>query len=204
MVNSNNLTVTKGRLDNKFNRLFENYTEKSGIKEVIRAGDENSKAHTGHVTKFYPYLDKAEVVLDGSHKKIYCKILHMFGGELLELFTPFGDNDFCDTLKEPCVIPRDLMSCFVVDISNKDNDDWLLLGYYNSEEIIGLDPAKPGNMKLLTCSHETKYSIEFGQDGLDVSLIEKPELAVGPTEEEMEKQEIINKEPVYEDGLLDF
>ena len=148
-MKSNDITVTDNRLlealSNPVSKIVGN-TVPQQIKKAVEA----LKIYTGVVTKFYPYLDKAEVKLDKGNKKVLCKILHRYGGELLDFYTPFGEQTLCETLKEPCVIPRDTLHCLIVDVQDFDSNEHLILGFYMNEEIVGLNPAKPGNMKLIT------------------------------------------------------
>ena len=89
-MKSDNVTVTQGRMkqafSNSIGKIVKNETTKI-VKEAI----DNSKISAGVVTKFYPYLDKAEVQILNSDKKVLCKILHRFGGELIDFYTPNGD-----------------------------------------------------------------------------------------------------------------
>lgn len=208
MTNSKNITATQGRLTSNINNLVRNSINNSGIEQRIMASAESSKPHSGVVVKFYPHLDKALVRLD-NNRDVYCHILHLFGGELLDLFTPLGEKSFCDTLKEPCVIPRAELHCFVTDIGDKTSREWLLVGYYNSEELIGINPAEPGNVKIVTRGGMNQYWIKFGYDGLDLRLPDTASINVGEMNDDMEeqdyadagdvytKEEVYNKEEVY-------
>ena len=92
-------TITQGRMEQAINNAV-NRVAGPQIVQQIDAAVENEKIRTGVVTKFYPYLDKALVELDNSDEKVLCKILHRFGGELIDLYTPSADTDsFCDDLK---------------------------------------------------------------------------------------------------------
>lgn len=208
MVTSKNITATEGRLTSNFDKFVRHSINNSGIEQKIVESVDSSKPHSGRVLKFYPHLDKALVELSNK-RKVYCHILHLFGGELLDLYTPLGESSFCDTLKEPCVIPRVELTCFVTDIGNKSSREWLLVGYYNNEELIGINPAEPGNVKIVTRGGMNQYWIKFGYDGLDLRLPDTVSTNVGEMDKDMEpvdyastgdvytKDEVYNKEEVY-------
>ena len=69
-MKSDNVTVTQGRMkqafSNSIGQIVKNETAKI-VKEAI----ENSKISVGVVTEFYPYLDKAEVQILNSDKKVF-------------------------------------------------------------------------------------------------------------------------------------
>lgn len=200
VMDSNKITVTDGRLK----QALKNSVQQQVLPEVNRSIDKKiseTQITTGIITKFYPYLDKAEVELR-NNKKIICKILHRFGGELIDFYTPFGEEDYCDDLHEPCVIPRVEVDCLIVDI-NDNSKEYLLVGYYLAEELIGSNPAKPGDFKIMNITGDNEYWIKFGYTGLDIRLPSNIVTAVGLTDDEMESTEYINPNEYYTKSEVD-
>lgn len=199
MVDSKHITATNGRLTSNLDRIIGNSIDKRRIEEMVDTKINSSKAVTGIVTKFYPYLDKAEVLIDGSKKKVLCQILHRFGGELIDFYTPNGDREFCDKLKEPCIKPRGALSCFVVEAQDK----WILLGYFQPEELIGINPAAMGDMKLVTRGGTNQFWIKFGYAGLDIRSSTRPVTNVGMMDDEMAELTYADGDSVYTREELD-
>lgn len=208
MVDSKEITVTDDRLMKALSEPV-NHIINSSVPQKIEKVSENLKTKTGVITKFYPYLDKAEVQLDNSNKKVICKPLHRFGGDLIDFYTPLADErSFCDDLKEPCIIPKAHQHVFIIDVPDKDFD--LILGYFvDDEETIGFNPAAPGNLKLISVNETNVYWLKFGRDGFEYRLPSTPTMSVGKLDEEMEdfdyadssnvytKDELYSKEEVY-------
>lgn len=192
-MKSSNITATDGRLKQALEKNIKPIQNKAifSIKNEI----ENNKLHTGSMSKFYPYLNKAEVKLNKSNKKVVCKILNKYSGGILDLYTPSGESSFCNTLKEPCIIPQGNLPCIVADIEN-DNEK-LLLGYYLVDELVGFSPAPSGNMKLLSIGATNEYHIKFGVNGLDIQSAKKPTINVGEFEDETTELNYASSDDVY-------
>ncbi len=204
MGDSKNITATEGRLKSNFSSAVNTLVNLDGIQRSITKVQDKTSLRTGTVTKYYPYLDKAEVKLDSTKKTVLCKILHKYGGELLDLYTPVADRkEFCDKLKEPCYIPRAKLHCVVVNLHDADSDEHLLLGYYQNEEFIGLNPAKPGNIKLCTREATNQYWIKFGFDGLDLRVNSTPTVKVGERDENMDTVDYASSEETYTKSEVD-
>ena len=202
----NNKTVTDARFKEALKRQVTPIINETVPQQIEEAVD-NVTMKAGRVTKFYPYLDKAEVQLYDSNKKVYCKLLHKFFGELMDFYTPLAEEEaYCDVLHEPCVVPRLAVNCFVVNVQDGTND-WLLVGYYpNSDEIVGLAPAKPGNVKFSYINGLNEFWLEFGRDGLDVRLPSEVKSEVGRLKGDMrsvryaKSDEVYGKDEVYTKG----
>lgn len=192
MANSKNVTATKGRLSEVIDEVV-NKSANPRIEEKITKVADQLIAHTGVVTKVYPYIDKVEVDLDSKNKKILCKTLHRYGGDLLDLYTPLAEKRiFCDKLKEPCYIPRLKLHCVVLSINDKDSKEHLILGYYQNDDIEGLSIPKPGNMKLASTNDINQFWISFGRNGLDLRLPSDLSSKVGGLSENMEDRDYDN------------
>lgn len=190
MKTSENITVTDARLRNALKNEF-NYSISPEINTKISKVTQDLKMQIGVMTKFYPYLDKAEIRLK-NNKLILCKILHRYTGNLIDFFTPDGEDDFCDKLKEPCIIPRSELECLILDINNNTKEQ-ILVGFINSEELIGLNPAKKGNLKLMDIEGTNQYWIKFGGDGLHFRLPSDSTINVGELDSDMNLIEYTRK-----------
>lgn len=206
-MDSKYITSTEGRLSNIITKINNNAIENIVPQRISQAVNDE-KIRTGVITKFYPYLDKAEVKLDNINKKILCKILHRYGGEIMEYYTPLKDSDdFDEKLAEPYVIPKNPQHVLVIKIHDNDSEENLILGYYQNEEIVGYNPAEPGNIKLTCNTDDNQYWIKFGTDGLDYRGIEEPTVKVGAVNDEMDDVKYFTEKDVvlnYENGTLNF
>lgn len=190
MTNSKNITATKGRLTEGIVKVVNSVFKAKNYDQKITDAVNKAKLQTGCVTRFYHYLDKAQVKLDQEKKTVMCKVMHRFGGGLIDFYTPSADNmAYCDKLKEPYYVPRGELHCVVLSIRDSDSDEYIIIGYYENEELIGINPAKPGNFKITTRGGHNQYWIKFGGDGLDLRLPSNATTKVGSTDAEMEEQE---------------
>lgn len=208
MNTSNDLVITEGRARQAFNDAATRVILPT-VDNKINTSVENERIRTGVITKFYPYLDKAEVKLDKTHKKIKCKILHRFGGELIDLYTPLANKVMVDNNHEKYVVPRVTQHVCVLNINDEDSQEHIILGYYRNKNISGLNPAKPGNMRISALGVTNDFYIQFGLDGLINKLPKKSTVKVGYFDEDMSevdyassgnvytKEEVYNKEEVY-------
>lgn len=199
MKTSDNITVTDGRLNKALQNQVEPLILPKVTKQVNKAVND-SKFQIGTMTKFYPYLDKCEITLNNS-EKIICNILHRFGGEIVDYFTPFGDSDFCDNLKEPCIIPRAGPTCLVLDV-NDDTNEQILVGYL-SDELLGIDPAETGNIKISMTDIDNEGFITFGYNGLNIRSKKSPSVDIGEVFDEETKVDYANSKDVYTKAEID-
>ena len=169
MRTTDSITLTNRRQYDPFRILVNQIIDEREIEKTINKTVDASKTRTGVLTKFYPYVDKAEVKLDHNSKTVICRLLHRFGGSLIDFFTPEGERDFCETLKEPCIIPRAELNVLVADISNEDAKEMLLLGYFNLRDFVGIKPADPGYMKITDIGATNQWGVEIGQGEIKVT-----------------------------------
>ena len=199
MKTTENITVTNGRLKKAITSQITPIIMPKVNKKIIKAVND-SKMQIGTITKCYPHIDRCEVEIN--NKFVLCRILHRFGGDLIDFYTPDGDADFCDTLKEPCIIPRGSLECLVLDV-NDNTDERILMGYLLSEELIGSNPASPGNLKLLSITGTNDYWVKFGIDGLDIRSTSTPVVNVGETDDGMQEISNVNSEEYYTKSEVD-
>lgn len=200
-MNSQDITITENRarkaVDDAITRVAIPQT-----KQMVEEATQNERIRTGVITKFYPYLDKAEVKLDNVNKKVLCKILHRYGGDMIDFYTPLANVAKKDKkTKEPYIKPRRLQHVCVLSINDKDSKENLILGYYTNEEIVEKNPAKPGNLKLVSVTDTNEYWIKFGKDGLQLKLPSRPTINVGGMldniDGEMEEVDFADSTDVY-------
>lgn len=199
MKTTDNITVTNGRLEKALKSRVEPIIMPQVTKQVNKAIND-SKFQIGVMTKFYPYLDKCEIEVNG--ELVLCKILHRFIGDLCEYYTPIGDEDYCSTLNEPCIIPMGTLECLILDV-NDNTDEQIMVGFINSEELIGVNPATQGNMKLVSRTETNQFWIKFGLDGLDIRSPETPITNVGEYDSTMEEINYPDSKDVYTKAEVD-
>lgn len=208
-MKANDITVTDARMKQALSIPVNNIVNET-VPQMIRRATDTVSIRTGVVTKMYPYLDKFEVNLDNSEDTVLCKRLHLFGPDLWDLYTPLADRKEVNKKHEPYYVPRFKMHCAVLNIHDEDSTEHLLLGFFPNEELVGLNPAQPGNLKLSSLSSEVnQFWIKFGKDGLDLRLPKSTATKVGKLDNDMEdityadstdvytKDECYNKEEVY-------
>lgn len=195
-----NITITEGRTRNAIKNMITTSIMPEVNKNVAKAVDEE-RIKTGVITKYYPYLDKAMVKLDSDNKEVLCKILHRFGGDMVDFYTPLENEKLYDeSIDEPYIIPRASHNVCVLQIHDSDSDENLILGYYQNKDIVGFTPAKEGNIKLMSITEPNLYWIEFGPDGLNLRLPTNPSIEQGDLPSEMENGDFYTKEEI--DDLL--
>ena len=187
MVDSKNITSTDARLKSNLSKTIKKSLVNYDVEGKINKAVNDSKIRTGKVLKFYPFIDKAEVKLFNSNRTVLCKILLRFGGEMIDLYSPLADRwEFDDKLKERYIVPRSTLYVVVIGLHDEDSKEYLLLGFYENDELVGLNPAKPGNFKIVNIGGTNQYWIKFGVDGLDLRLPSKSSVKTGIFDEEME------------------
>lgn len=171
MRTSDSITLTNRRQYDPLKRIVNRIIEDKQIEEIIHKTVDAAKLRTGIQTKFYPYADKAEVKLDHNNKLVVCRNLHLFGGSMMDFFTPAGERSFCETLKEQCIIPREELHVLVADISNQDMKEMLLLGYFNPKDIVGIKPADPNYFKITDVGATNLWGIEIGNGEIKINTM---------------------------------
>ena len=193
MKNLMNITATDGRVKSAITPVINSVVDSKLEKEIKKEVDK-SKIQIGILTKYYPYLDKAEVKVDD--KIILCKILHRMHGSLVDFFTPLGDSSFCETLKEPCIIPRGELDCLVADI-NDNTKEQLLLGYFLKNDILYTHPAEPGHYRIADLSATNEYGLDIGAGGINLNSNEGVTFTEGLTSSDNSVVEYANNNNVY-------
>ena len=84
-----------------------------------------------------------------------------------------------------------------MNIHDADSNEYLLLGYYSNEELIGINPASQGNFKIVTRGGTNQFWIKFGYDGLDLRLPGKTTINAGDMDSTMESVDYPLTNDVY-------
>ena len=192
-MKSANITATDGRVLSAFSPVINQIID-SSVDEKIKSEVDKSKIFIGVVTKFYPYLDKAEVKVDD--KLILCKVLHRMHGSVIDFFTPEGDDGFCEKLKEPCVYPRGELNVAIVDILDNTHE-MLLLGYYYKEDVLFSTPAKQGHYKISNIGATNRWGFDIGEGSISIRSMDGVEFTEGEFHEDNSTVEYANTDNVY-------
>lgn len=197
MKTSDSITLTNSRQYNVLKVLVNRIVDERKIEEKVNQTIDASKIRTGILTKFYPYLDKFEVKLDNVSKTVLCEKLHLFGGSLIDFYTPEGETVFCENLREPCIVPREELHVCVADISNKDKKEMLMLGYFFPNEIVGIKPADPGYLKLMDIGATNLWGISIGRGEVKVNTCDGVTQITGEFHEDNTVVEYADSKEVY-------
>ena len=196
-MDSKEITVTDDRLLKALNEPVGSIINNK-VPNMIKKATDETKLFTGTITRFFPYLDKAKVKLNGSNKTVLCKILHRYCGDMIDFYTPRAyEETYDEDLHEPCVVPFAQQNVCVLKINDADSEEYLILGYYNNEDIVGLNPAKPGNFKIASLMPTNVFWFKFGVDGIEYRLSSEPTMSVGELDEDMKPVEYANSDDVY-------
>ena len=190
---SSNITATDGRVMSAISPVIDSVVDEK-LKTEIKKEIDKTKIQIGVITKYYPYLDKADVKVDD--KLILCKILHRMHGSLVDFFTPLGDASFCETLKESCIIPRGELDCLIADI-NDDTKEQLLLGYFLKNDVIYTHPAEQGHYRIADLSATNEYGLDIGAGNISFNSNEGVTFTEGLTSSESSVVEYANNNNVY-------
>lgn len=209
MKTSNEPTVTDARMKEVLRHTITPIILET-VPQMITQAVNDCKIRTGHVTKFYPYLDKAEVKLDNLNSKVLCRLSHRYVGALIDFYTPVGDQEYCDDLHEPCIIPREPLNCFIVKLHEDDSDDYLLVSYFHGEnEFVDFVPPSQGNIRVSNFRASSEDYIEFGGDGLKIQTKKPIYSSYGEYEDDLtepdyaDSSDVYTKEEVYTKAEVD-
>lgn len=192
-MKSRDITATNGRVMNALSPVIKSAVE-STVTDKIKTEVDKSKIHIGILTKFYPYLDKAEVRVND--KLILCKILHRMHGSLVDFFTPDGDASFCEILNEPCIIPRSELDCLVADIGDNTREQ-LLLGYFLKDDVVYISPAESGHYKINDAGSTNNWGLDIGVGNINLDSANGVTFTEGEIPDDNAIVEYASSENVY-------
>lgn len=157
-MKSNNITVTDKRVKSALYKPFKEFLDNEKISEQITTKIEKHGIKKGNVIEVYHFLDKSLVKLsDGEEVEAWH--LHRCLGNIVDLFTPEGEQTMSEKKKEPCIIPKFDLKCLVAELGK---NEYVLLGYYNPNMVGAFSPADKGNYVVKTLT-------DTSQGGLSIS-----------------------------------
>ena len=196
-MNSKDITVTQPRARNAIEKQVSKIVTPQ-IETKVEKAVADDRIRTGIITKFYPYWDKAEVKLDNVKEIVLCKILHRYGGDMMDFYTPAHYKKIYDEKRrEVAIIPKAAHHVCVLRIHDADSVENLILGYYQNKDIVGFEPAAPGNLNLMSINDTNIYWINFGAKGLELRLSSKPTFISGNLPSRMDDFDYADSTNVY-------
>ena len=202
MNTTENITVTDGRMKRALEKRMAPFVQKETTKIVQKELDK-SMGRLGKVTKVYPYLDKAEVQLLKSKKKVLCKLPHHYMNNIIDLYVPHGTRDFCKKLKEPCVVPFAPIPCILLKIHDEDSSEYFIVNYYSPKELLYTSIPSPGHARLTCMTATNETYIEFGGKGLDILSSKIPKIRQGQYEKDVTAVDYADAKNVYTKEEID-
>ena len=198
--------ITNERTKNALHNQFKNFLDGENISEQIEKKIEEHSLKDGIVKEVYPYLDISLVQL-ANGKKVEAHHLHRLFGNIIDLFTPEGEQIISEIKNEPCIIPRYQLKCLVSEMSN----EYVLLGYYNPNMVSSFSPAQKGHylIKTMTDGFQAGLDIHSNNIGImahegagfvETSTDETTDIEYANSENTYTKQQVYNKAQV--DALL--
>ena len=196
-MQSKDITITDARFQDTVSKTIKNIVAPE-IETRVNKAIEETLIQTGKIVRYYPYLDKAKVKLDSNKKTVLCKILHRYGGDMIDFYTPYAYKQIYDEdLHEPCIIPFAEARVCVLNVKDFDSDEHLILGYYQNEELTGINPAKPGNVKMTSIVPTSVFWFKFGVDGVEYRSPSQPKIDVGDLEKDIKPVKYANSDDTY-------
>ena len=160
----NRKVVTNSRVKNSLNVHFKQFLDDEKIPEQINKKIEEHSIKKGLVKEVYHYLDTSLVELSNG-KQVEAYHLHRTLGNIVDLFTPIGEQIISETKKEPCIIPRFQLKCLVAEVGK---DEYVLLGYYNPNMVGSFSPADNGHYLIKTMTDGYQAGLDIFADNIDI------------------------------------
>lgn len=203
-------TVTDSRVKNALYVHFKNFLDDEKIHEQITKSIEEHSIKKGLVKEVYQYLDTSLVELsDGKTVEAYH--LHRTLGNIIDLFTPEGDQIISETKNEPCIIPRFQLKCLVAEVGKKE---YVILGYYNPNMEGSFSPAENGHYLIKTMTDGYQAGLDIFSDNINIishqgaSFIEadvdkETDIIYANSEDTYTKDEVYEKTQTYNKDEVD-
>lgn len=157
--------VTNARVKDSLHGQFKDFLDGENIPEQITKKIEEHSIKKGLVKEVYHYLDTSLVELSNG-KQVEAYHLHRTLGNIVDLFTPIGEQVISETKHEPCIQPRFQLKCLVAEVGK---EEYVLLGYYSPNMVGSFSPADNGHylIRTFTDGYEAGLDIAPG----NISLI---------------------------------
>ncbi len=156
--------ITNERTKNALHNQFKDFLDTENISEQIEKKIEEHSLKEGIVKEVYPYLDFSLVQLSNG-KKIEACHLHRLFGNIIDLFTPEGEQIISTVKNEPCIIPRSQLKCLVAEIGT---DKYVLLGYYDPNMVGSFSPAQQGHYLIKTLTNGFQAGLDIHSNNIDI------------------------------------
>lgn len=156
--------VTDSRVRNSLDSHFKRFLDSEKIPEQINKKIEEHSIKKGLVKEVYHYLDTSLIELSNG-KLVEAYHLHRTLGNIVDLFTPMGEQIISETKNEPCIIPRFQLKCLVAEVGK---DEYVLLGYYNPNMTGSFSPAENGHYLIKTMTEGYQAGLDISHDNINI------------------------------------
>ena len=156
--------VTKARVKNSLQTQFKEFLDGENIPEQITKKIEEHSIQKGLVKEVYHYLDTSLVELENG-KTVEAYHLHRTLGNIIDLFTPIGEQVISETKNEPCILPRYQLKCLVAEVGS---DEYVLLGFYNPNMVGSFSPAENGHYLIKTMNDGFQAGLDIFSDNINI------------------------------------
>ena len=156
--------VTDSRVRNSLDSHFKRFLDSEKIPEQINKKIEEHSIKKGLVKEVYHYLDTSLIELSNG-KLVEAYHLHRTLGNIVDLFTPMGEQIISETKNEPCIIPRFKLKCLVAEVGK---DEYVLLGYYNPNMVGSFSPAENGHYLIKTLTEGYHAGLDISPDNINI------------------------------------
>lgn len=157
--------VTNSRVKNSLNVQFKQFLDSERIPEQINQKIEEHSIKKGVVKEVYHYLDTSLVELSNG-KLVEAYHLHRTLGNIVDLFTPMGEQILSETKYEPCIVPRYQLKCLVAEVGK---EEYVLLGYYNPNMTGSFTPADNGHYLIKTLTDGYQAGLDISSDNINIT-----------------------------------
>lgn len=157
--------VTDARVKNSLQVHFKQFLDNERIPEKITQKIEEHSIKKGIVKEVYHYLDTSLVELSNG-KLVEAYHLHRTLGNIVDLFTPIGEQILSETKKEPCITPRFQLKCLVAEVGK---NEYVLLGYYNPNMTGSFNPADNGHYHIKTMNDGYSAGLDISSDNISIT-----------------------------------
>lgn len=154
--------VTDPRVRNSLDSHFKRFLDSEKIPEQINKKIEEHSIKKGLVKEVYHYLDTSLIEL-ANGKLVEAYHLHRTLGNIVDLFTPIGEQIISETKNEPCIIPRFKLKCLVAEVGK---DEYVLLGYYSPNMVGSFSPAENGHYLIKTMTEGYQAGLDISHDNI--------------------------------------
>lgn len=202
--------VTDSRVKNSLRTHFKQFLDEEKIPEQINKKIEEHSLKKGVVKEVYHYLDTSLIELSNG-KLVEADHLHRTLGNIVDLFTPMGEQIISETKNEPCIIPRFQLKCVVAEIGK---DEYVLLGYRNPNMTGSFSPAENGHYLIKTMTEGYQAGLDISPDNINIishqgasfteaDVDKDTEIVYANSKDTYTKSEVYKKSQTYNKAQVD-